>query len=948
MASWHLRDDITWMINAQRYALLGDGTAVFMVPTADAFVFYQADRWGEPQEAFRVAGQRVNGYALVSDWNDDLHLAVNLPNGTTTYQRFTRQSGGWVPNAAQVVEGAIANRQRGRIDLDILDDDSQTVVIAFSESDMETNAAYLKVQARTLSAAGPVWWTVAPLASPAINNTLMCTVARNDSTEGSFAVAWTGNTESPPHITTFTVGADQTIAPGATVAYAGPYRQTYGMLFTVGPDDWLLMMASYAEESVNIRALRFNPSGATFWSTNVTEATTAVRWQPERLDRSEPSFAFINGTAVFFSGSGGGGIYAKTAMIDSTAWSERFPFAHRGATVSYRKMSGANRNIWADEVDIVFAHEETGRFYFAQHEDQMAPANVRAWAQRVSAPLAPDGGSGYLPAGLVSDDRPILYADLPAKTEIEGTDRGPVNYPRRVQWRIGLTPQSGGRRIAQPSSQLTSRSSATPTPVPAEDELYQTTWYLAAQALDAFNVGTEFFSDVRPYFIVHHPPSVVATSPVEEVIPFIDGSWLYRWRFADPSPWDFQTAYRVVIEQAFEFNGVPAGTVVADTEKVSSDRPEAEVVLDEYLLQMPLRWRVMVWDSDDVSSHWSNYGMFSMAPSPTLEIMVPADQEVVHTPSPLVGWVFSGSDDRPQTERMVQFYEVGPPERVIHETGWVATSDDYFMPDLPLLKNNTDYSVRVTARDETKLTGVDVRQFSTSWIPPVAPPFVVDGSRYDLFGYVEVGLDITDDEAVRDADFMAWRVYRRVLGEEEWVFLHESTAPAVFVYEDWLAPANVALEYVMVQVAGRFAEPVESEREPLGTTATAERYWLVHPGDRSKSLPLHSVVSDSYSDEYEEATLNLIGRGRKVEHGTRFGYTGTLVAQLRDQQVAGKTARQQKVELERLKAERREVFLRTPFGDVWQVSMSNVSISRVAGVGSREFVDVTVPYLEVV
>lgn len=59
------------------------------------------------------------------------------------------------------------------------------------------------------------------------------------------------------------------------------------------------------------------------------------------------------------------------------------------------------------------------------------------------------------------------------------------------------------------------------------------------------------------------------------------------------------------------------------------------------------------------------------------------------------------------------------------------------------------------------------------------------------------------------------------------------------------------------------------------------------------------------------------------------------------------TARWVKQKLEKTKASDHRLLLRTPFGDSWPVHLSNLGISRVAGVGSNEMVDVEIPYLEV-
>lgn len=59
------------------------------------------------------------------------------------------------------------------------------------------------------------------------------------------------------------------------------------------------------------------------------------------------------------------------------------------------------------------------------------------------------------------------------------------------------------------------------------------------------------------------------------------------------------------------------------------------------------------------------------------------------------------------------------------------------------------------------------------------------------------------------------------------------------------------------------------------------------------------------------------------------------------------TARRMRQNIEAMKARRNDVLLRTPFGDTYRVQVGNISVARIPGVGSNEFVDVTVPYLEI-
>jgi hypothetical protein len=63
--------------------------------------------------------------------------------------------------------------------------------------------------------------------------------------------------------------------------------------------------------------------------------------------------------------------------------------------------------------------------------------------------------------------------------------------------------------------------------------------------------------------------------------------------------------------------------------------------------------------------------------------------------------------------------------------------------------------------------------------------------------------------------------------------------------------------------------------------------------------------------------------------------------------VTGLTAAQQRIALEDMRAGSVTCKLRTPFGDIWDVAMGDIQINRIAGVGTNEYFEVTIPYSEV-
>jgi hypothetical protein len=93
------------------------------------------------------------------------------------------------------------------------------------------------------------------------------------------------------------------------------------------------------------------------------------------------------------------------------------------------------------------------------------------------------------------------------------------------------------------------------------------------------------------------------------------------------------------------------------------------------------------------------------------------------------------------------------------------------------------------------------------------------------------------------------------------------------------------------------------------------------------------------------AHINLIGRGRRVEYGTRYGQQGSLTAQLRNTPEI--TARGQRIAIEMLRNAQLKTYLRNPFGDVWAVALNSAQFTRVPGTGLHEAVDVTIEYAEI-
>lgn len=276
------------------------------------------------------------------------------------------------------------------------------------------------------------------------------------------------------------------------------------------------------------------------------------------------------------------------------------------------------------------------------------------------------------------------------------------------------------------------------------------------------------------------------------------------------------------------------------------------------------------------------------------------------------------------------------------------------------LENHRSYTLKVTVIDGYRLMGSSTTNFVTSWVsPPAATGVGIDlaGYNQEANGYAKV----TWSDSARQADFLYWNLYRRMDKVDAWGNTIEQGQPMLvdtfydqsaegYTYYDYLAPSGGKLVYYVTQVVMLNGGEVESEVwTEASTLAQSEAYWLIDPTPEdplNATFKLSNVTADSYTDEWESEKIHVIGKGYHIDRGDHFGKAGSLECQIRDTP-GGMTARQKKQALERMKEEVRSLYLRTPFGDTFYVSIGDLEITRIAGVGRNEYCDVTIPYQEV-
>jgi hypothetical protein len=463
--------------------------------------------------------------------------------------------------------------------------------------------------------------------------------------------------------------------------------------------------------------------------------------------------------------------------------------------------------------------------------------------------------------------------------------------------------------------------------------LFQGVWFVKARALDQDGIYGSYTAGQS--FTVSHPPTTASRAPAGGGTIQYSTTPQVTWAFSESDTDDFQLKYQVQM-----WKTSAPGTVL-DSGVVTSGNLFYTVPsgIDVTWKNTELRWIVKVWDQDNVAGSFSIENTFYLRDLPVVTVTNPGVGGVITTGAPLCTWTDSFSGGATQAQFKVDIIRAS----VVQATsGWTAGTALTWQCPSPVVTVGPTHQITVSVVDSNGLTGSTTNNFTATYAAATTPVFTVSGAQYAVSG-----LNVIDwTSAVADANFLSWKVLRRNVGTTTWTKLLETQTVGTRNYRDFLAPSQQAVEYVVVQTDISIGVQVESAYVPQQITGIALRYMLVCPTNEALNVVLYQVHTDSFGDELESSTINLIGRGRRVEYGSRFGEAGSLTSSLRDI-VGGLTARQQRLAIEALRIANQVVYFRNPFGDVFQVSMPSAKFDRVAGVGLLEYLELSLDYVEI-
>lgn len=481
-------------------------------------------------------------------------------------------------------------------------------------------------------------------------------------------------------------------------------------------------------------------------------------------------------------------------------------------------------------------------------------------------------------------------------------------------------------------------------------------WYIRARVDDTYGNSSAWTTTTR-LFTIGHPPVATPLSPLNNTMAeYGAGTKSFSWKFTDASPTDVQTAYQLRIK-----TGDASGTIIYDSGKISSSLKTVTVAIPVGNKNQTLYWEVRLWDTDDAAGAYSSGASFFMMVDPaTAAITAPTASQVLSAGTMTLSATVAATGGRVVKEYLYRIFKAGvvvwTSDRVLGTWG-NGVALPYIIP-AGVLVNSSAYTVQVLVVDDAGVNSISAPvAFTTSWTAALsATVFSLDVTNYNTLGYVT--LSWTD--ANRESGFVAWNIYRSVdlidpftqavlqTGTYKLVYQDFRAQAGTYTWDDYYAPGGQKVNYLIKQLANRGGFFVESQNAtPASGFPVTDGYWMIEPTSTLGlvATKLYLVTDDSFTDEQEEASYVVQGRGRHVDKGEYLGPNGTLTLQIRH--TGSTSARQKRLKLLEIQQSVTPIYLRNPFGDVLKVNLSSMQVGRLAGVGTSEFCDVTIPYSKV-
>ncbi len=305
--------------------------------------------------------------------------------------------------------------------------------------------------------------------------------------------------------------------------------------------------------------------------------------------------------------------------------------------------------------------------------------------------------------------------------------------------------------------------------------------------------------------------------------------------------------------------------------------------------------------------------------------------------TPTVNWSFTGGT---QLSYVIDIDEVETDGTFIRNVTTLTKTTTETERQIPggYLKDGKFYKLVLTVKNTSLLTDptpsdvlIAIITDAPDPITGLSPTADEDASRIILDW---------DTATLKDSQhhFVAYYIYRRIFGDEQWQLIDEIADIKTSKYSDWYAGNQLNYEYRVNAVNTKTGEAIEMESgdDPDGGNIAAAileaDVWMFVGKDRSddhiQELP---VDDEEHNRPVQQEVFETLGSDRKViVRGFVLGHEGKISALWDSRLVQSETDEQVFYDytikgrrlLDYLTSHKGPHILKSPFGDVWDVEFS--------------------------
>jgi hypothetical protein len=463
-----------------------------------------------------------------------------------------------------------------------------------------------------------------------------------------------------------------------------------------------------------------------------------------------------------------------------------------------------------------------------------------------------------------------------------------------------------------------------------------TSYLWTARIQDA--VGPISAEATKVPFRLNAPPSIPVEvfPPANHVYRSTDEK-LFRAKFSDkdmtvmgdaPTQWDIIVQY---------VNGDAFDTMIVTT-GLEAGMNEVEWNETAFADDVDYRWRSRFYDIPGEAGAYSAWNTFRISVPPDGDILTPSNGSTVSTTSPFIDWSYTGGTQRAYRISIDETDENGVFIRNTWAGVWkVGEATSYQLPPY-YLKGFKYYNITLLVENEDLLQ--DPTPSTVNVVVLLEAPDPVTGLSVTTFpsrSLTQLEWDV-NVMPTGQHHFVAYTIYKRLPNDEDWQYVGQQTNRTRPIYNDYYAGNGITYQYRVVAVATKEGISIEMESPDdddggnIASSTLDSDVWMLIGKDRDSShISELFVDKESHNRPVQQEEFETLGSDRKVIiRGFVLGHEGSIstiwtnedhVALDDEQSVYNHTIIGRRI-VDYLTREPGPHILKSPFGDVWDVTFS--------------------------